>query len=76
MKTIRWIQESQNCDSIRYSLAETSTRKIVNSQININIPREDFVIPLVISWFDLNFEVVKTADKSRYINGIDIRLID
>ena len=53
------------CDYIRYSPSETSTIKIPNSQIYINIPREDFVISLLNSYIDLNFEVVKRADNSR-----------
>ena len=34
------------CDYIRYSPAETSTTNTPNSQIYINIPREDSVISL------------------------------
>ena len=64
------------CDYIRYSLAETSTINTPNSQININIPREDSVISLLNSYLDLNFEVVKRADNSRYGNGNDIRLVN
>ena len=64
------------CDYIRYSPAETSTINTPNSQIYINIPREDSVISLLNSYFDLNFEVVKRADNSRYGNGNDIRLVN
>ena len=64
------------CDYIRYSPAETSTIDIPNSLIYINIPREDSVISLLNSYLDLNFEVVKRADKSRYANGNDIRLVN
>ena len=63
------------CDYIRYSPAETSTINTPNSQIYINIPREDSVISLLNSYIDLNFEVVKRADNSRYENGNDIRLV-
>ena len=35
------------CDYIRYSPAETSTINTPNSQIYINIPREDSVISLL-----------------------------
>ena len=64
------------CDYIRYSLAETSTINTPNSQIYINIPREDSVISLLNSYLDLNFEVVKKNDNSRYANGNDIRLVN
>ena len=64
------------CDYIRYSPAETSTINTPNSQIYINIPREDSVISLLISYLDLSFEVIKKDDNSRYANGNDIRLVN
>ena len=64
------------CDYIRYSPAETSTINTPNSQIYINIPREDSVISLFNSYIDLNFEVVKKNDNSRYGNGNDIKLVN
>ena len=64
------------CDFIRYSPAETSTINTSNSQIYINIPREDSVISLLISYLDLSFEDIKRADNSRYANGNDIRLVN
>ena len=64
------------CDYIRYSPAETSTINTPNSQILINIPREDSVISLLNSYLDLSFEVIKRADNSRYANGNDIRLVN
>ena len=64
------------CDYIRYSPAETSTINTPNSQIYINIPREDSVISLLNSYLDLNFEVIKKTDDSRYGNGNDIRLVN
>ena len=64
------------CDYIRYSPAETSTINTPNSQIYINIPRADSVISLLNSYIDLNFEVVKRFDNSRYGNGNDIRLVN
>ena len=64
------------CDYIRYAPAETSTIKTPNSQIYIKIPREDSVISLLNSYLDLNFEVIKKADDSRYGNGNDIRLVN
>ena len=63
------------CDYIRYSPAETSAINTPNSQIYINIPREDSVISLLNSFLDLSFEVIKRADKSRYANGSDIKLV-
>ena len=47
------------CDYIRYSAAETSTINTPNSQIYLNIPREDSDISLLNSNLDLNLEVVK-----------------
>ena len=64
------------CDYIRSSPAGTSTINTPNSQIYINIPREDSVISLLSSYLDLNFEVIKKADDSRYGNGNDIRLVN
>ena len=66
----------QKCDYIRYSPAETSTINTPNSQIYINIPREYSGISLLNSYPDVNFEVIKKADNSRYGNGNDIRLIN
>ena len=64
------------CDYIRYSPAETSTINTPNSQIFINIPREDSVISLLNSYLDLSFEVIKKDDNSRYANCNDIRLVN
>ena len=64
------------CDYIRYAPAETSTRNTPNSQIYINIPREDSVLSFLNSYRDLKFEVVKKAGDSRYGNGNDIRLVN
>ena len=64
------------CDYIRYSPAETSTINTPNSQTYINIPREDSVISLINSYLDLNFEVIKNADNSKYGNGNDIKLVN
>ena len=64
------------CDYNRYSPAETSTINIPDSQVYINIPREDSVISLLNSYLDLSFEVIKKDDNSRYANGNDIRLVN
>ena len=63
------------CDYVRYSPAETSTKNTPNSQIYINILREDSVISLLNSYLDLSFEVIKRVDNSRYADGNDIRLV-
>ena len=65
-----------NCDYIRFSPAETSTINTPNSEIYINILRENSIISLINSYLDLNFEVIKKADISRYRNGKDIRLVN
>ena len=64
------------CNYIRYSPAETSTVNIPNNQIYMNIAREDSVISLLSSYLNLNFEVIKKADDSRYGYGNDIRLVN
>ena len=64
------------CDYIRYSPAETSTLNTPDSQIYINIPREDSVISLLNIYLDLSFKVIKKDDNSRYANGNDIRLLN
>ena len=64
------------CDCIRYNPAETSTVNTPKSQIYINIPRDDSVISLLNSYLDLNFEVIKRADNSRYGNGNDIKPVN
>ena len=63
-------------DYIRYSPAEASTINTPNSQIYFNIPRENSVISLLNSYLDLNFEVIKKNDDSRYANRNDIRLVN
>ena len=62
-------------DIIRYSPAQTSAVNTAISQLYINIPRQDFVTSLLNSYLELNFEVTKRADISRYSNGDDIRLV-
>ena len=62
------------CDYIRYSPAEISTINTANSQIYINIPREDSVISLLNSYLELNFDVLLAADNNRYVNADDIWL--
>ena len=52
-----------------------STVNNPNTQIYINIPRQDSVISLLNGYIELNFEVIKKTDGSRYVNGNDIRLV-
>ena len=64
------------CDYFRYSPEETSTTNTLNGQIYINMPRENSVISLLNSFLDLNFEVLKRTDKSKYSNGIETTLLN
>ena len=64
------------CDYIRYSPAEISTINTANSQIYINIPREDSVISLLNSYLELNFDVLHAADNNRYVDGNGIKLVN
>ena len=66
----------QKCDYIRYSPSEYSTMNTANSQIYINIPREDFVISLLHSYLELNFDVLQAASNNRYVDASDIRLVN
>ena len=64
------------CDYIRYSPSEISTINTANSQIYINIPREDSVVSLLNSYLELNFDVLHATTNNRYVDGNDIRLVD
>ena len=64
------------CDYIRYSPSEISTINAANSQVYINIPREDSVISLLNSYLELNFDVLHAATNNRYADGNDIRLVN
>ena len=61
---------------ILYSPAEISTKNTANSQIYINIPREDSVISFLSSYIELNFDVIIAATSNRYADTDDIRLIN
>ena len=63
-------------DYLRYSPAEISTINTANSQIFINIPREDSVIPLLNSYIELNFDVLRDDNSNRYVDANDIRLVN
>ena len=64
------------CDYIRYSPSEISTINTANSQVYINIPREDSVISLLNSYLELNFDVLHAATNNRYADGNDFRLVN
>ena len=64
------------CDYIRYSPAEISTINTANSQVYINIPREDSVISLLNSYLELNFDVLHAVGNNRYGDANDIRLVN
>ena len=64
------------CDYIRYSPSEINTINTANSQVYINIPREDSVISLLNSYLDLNFDVLHARTNNRYANDNDIRLVN
>ena len=63
------------CDYIRCSPSEIRTIKTANSQIYINIPREDFFFFVKI-YLDLNFDVIHAATNNRYVDKNDIWLIN
>ena len=64
------------CDYIRYSPAEISTINTAISQIYIIVPREDSVISLLNSYFELNFDVLHAANNNRYADANNIRLVN
>ena len=64
------------CDYIRYSPSEISTINTANSQVYINIPREDSVISLLKSYLELDFDVLRADNSNRYIDNNDIRLVN
>ena len=64
------------CDYTRYSPSELSTINTANSQVNINIPREDSIILLLNSYLELNFDVLHAATDNRYVDNNDIRLVN
>ena len=64
------------CDYIRYSPSEINTINTANSQVYINIPREDSVISLLNSYLELNFDVLHAATNNRYADGNDISLVN
>ena len=63
---------------ITYDIApsEISTKNTSNSQIYINIPREDSLISLLKSYLDLNCDVLIAVTNNRYVDADDIWLIN
>ena len=61
------------CDYLKYS---PSTKNTANSQVYINIPREDSVISLLNSYLELDFDVLRADNSNRYIDNNDIRLVN
>ena len=68
-------RDSTKCDYIRYSPSEISTINTANSQVCINIPRENSVVSLLNSYLKINFDVLHAASNNRYVDGNDIRLV-
>ena len=64
------------CDYIRYISSEISTINVPNSQICINLPREDNVVSLLNSYIELIFYVLHAATGNEYADGDDIRLFN
>ena len=64
------------CDYIRYSPSEKSTINTTNSQVYINIPREDSVISLLNSYLELDLDVLHAGTNDRYVDGNNIRLVN
>ena len=69
-------RDISKCDYIRYSPFEISTINTANSQVYINIPREDSVISLLNSYLELNFDVLHAGNNNRYVDGNNIRLVN
>ena len=69
-------QKFLKCDYIRYSPAEISTINTPNSQIYINIPREDSVMSLLNNYIELNFDVLQAATSNSYTDANEIRLVN
>ena len=61
---------------IRYSPSEDSTINTANSQIYIDLPRDDSGISLLRSYLDLTFDVLNAATNYRYVDADEIWLIN
>ena len=69
-------RELLKCDYIGYSLCKISTINTPTSQVYFIIPREESVISLLNSYFELNFVVLHAAANNRYADGADKVLIN
>ena len=56
---------TRKCDYLRCPRPKTPTMNTPDSQLYINLPREDSVISLLNSYLDLNFELNKKIEDSR-----------
>ena len=61
---------------MRYSPGEIPTLNTANSQIYINIPKEDSLFSLLNSYLDLDFDVVHAATNNRYVDNNEISLVN
>ena len=59
-----------------YSPSEKSTVNTANCQIRNNIPRDYSIVSLLISYLDINLDVLRAATNKRYVGGNDIRLVN
>ena len=59
MKTLKWIEESKKGVKYDFYLRKHLQYCFVDSQIYINITREDSVFSLLNTYNDVNFEITK-----------------
>ena len=64
------------CVYTRYSPSEISTINTDNFQIYVNIPREGSGISFLYSYLELNCDVLQAATNNRYVDNIDIKLVN
>ena len=64
------------CDFLRYIPSKTSTINTLNSQIYINIPREDSVISLLNSYLQLTFDVLQADSGISFADVNNIGLVN
>ena len=69
-------QKTLEYDYIKFSRSEISTLNTANSQIYINIRRENSVVSLLNSCLDITFDKLHAATNNRCADGFDIRLIN
>ena len=63
-------------DYNRYCPSEITTINTANSQIYINIPREDSNNSLLNSFLEINYDVLHAITNNRYVDANDIKLIN